>query len=66
MVQAAAAQTRNNTEVTQRARGQGSPRPAGRRKAGRRPRGARVSGDARDSIRQPDRAVIEVGFGILV
>jgi len=40
--------------------------PGGPRKSGRPLRGPRVSGDARESVRQPDRPVIELEFGILV
>ena len=66
MAQAAAARTKINTKVTQPAPGQPSRRPAGRPKPGRPPKGPRVSGDARESVRQPDRPVIELEFGILV
>jgi len=63
MAQSAPARTRIPTKVTQPAPGRSSRRPAG---PGRPPRGPRVSGDARDSVRQPDRPVIELDFGILV
>jgi integrase len=66
MAQSALARTMINTEVTQAAPGQLSRRPAGRPKPGRPPKGSRVSGDARESVRQPDRPVIELDFGILV
>jgi len=63
MAQSAPARTKINTKVTQPAPGRPSRRPAGR---GRPPKGPRVSGDARDSVRQPARPVIELDFGILV
>jgi hypothetical protein len=66
MAQAAAVRTKINTKVTQPAPGQPPRRPAGRPKPGRLPEGSRVSGDARESVRQPDRPVIELEFGILV
>jgi hypothetical protein len=66
MAQAAAARTKINTKVTQPAPGRSSRRPAGRPGPGRPPRGPRVSGDARESVRQPGRPVIELDFGILV
>ena len=66
MAQSAPARTKINTKVTQPAPGRSSRRPAGRPGPGRPPRGPRVSGDARDSVRQPDRPVIELDFGILV
>jgi hypothetical protein len=66
MAQSALARTKINTKVTQPAPGQPSRRPAGRPKPGRPPKGSRVSGDTRESVRQPDRPVIELEFGILV
>src|SRR5260370_32396374 len=66
MAQSAPARTKINTKVTQPAPGRSSRRPAGRPGPGRPPRGPRVSGDARESVRQPDRPVIELEFGILV
>jgi len=66
MAQSAPARTKINTKVTQPAPGRSSRRPAGRPGPGRPPRGPRVSGDARESVRQPDRPVIELDFGILV
>ena len=66
MAQSAPARTKINTKVTQPAPGLSSRRPAGRPGPGRPPRGPRVSGEARDSVRQPDRPVIELDFGILV
>jgi hypothetical protein len=66
MAQSAPARTKINTKVTQPAPGRSSRRPAGRPGPGRPPRGSRVSGDARESVRQPDRPVIELDFGILV
>jgi hypothetical protein len=66
MAQSAPAQAKINTKVTQPAPGRSSRRPAGRPGPGRPPRGPRVSGDARESVRQPDRPVIERDFGILV
>lgn len=66
MAQAAAARTKINTKVTQPAPGQPSRRRAGRPRPGRPPRGPRVSGDASESVRQPDRPVIELESGILV
>ena len=66
MAQSAPARTKINTKVTQPAPGRSSRRPAGRPGPGRPPRGPRVSGEARDSVRQPDRPVIELDFGILV
>ena len=66
MAHAALARTKINTEVTQPARSRGTRSPAGPRKAGRPPGGPRVSGEARESARHPDRPVIELGFGIVV
>ena len=66
MAQSAPARTKINTKVTQPAPGRPSRRPAGRPGPGRPPQGPRVSGDARDSVRQPARPVIELDFGILV
>jgi hypothetical protein len=66
MAQSAPARTKINTKVTQPARGRASRPPAGRRKAGRPAKGPRVSGDARESVRQSARPVIEVECGILV
>jgi integrase len=66
MAQAAAARTKINTKVTQPAPGQPTRRPARSAKPGRAAKGPRVSGDARESVRQPDRPVIEMEFGILV
>ena len=65
MAQAALARTKINTEVTQPASGRGSRPPAEPRKPRRPLKGPRVSGDARESVRQPDRRVIELDFGIL-
>jgi hypothetical protein len=66
MAQSAPARTKINTKVTQPAPGRPSQRPAGRPWPGRPPKGPRVSGDARDSVRQSARPVIELDFGILV
>ena len=67
MAHAALARTKINTEVTQPARSRGARSPAaGPRKAGRPPGGPRVSGEARESARHPDRPVIELEFGIVV
>ena len=66
MAQSAPARTKINTKVTQPAPGRSSRRSAGRPGPGRPPRGPRVSGDARDSVRQSARPVIELDFGILV
>ena len=66
MAQPAPARTKINTKVTQPAPGKPSRRPAGRPGPGRPPKSPRVSGDARDSVRQPARPVIEMDFGILV
>jgi integrase len=66
MAQPAPARTKINTKVTQPAPGRSSRRPAGRPGPGRAPRGPRVSGEARYSVRQPARPVIELDFGILV
>ena len=66
MAQSAPARTKINTKVTQPAPGRPSRRPAGRPGPGRPPKGPRVSGDARESVRQPARPVIELDFGILV
>jgi hypothetical protein len=66
MAQSAPARTKMNTKVTQPAPGRSSRRPAGRPGPGRPPRGPRVSGEARDSVRQSARPVIELDFGILV
>ena len=66
MAQSAPARTKINTKVTQPAPGRSSRRPAGRPGPGRPPKGPRVSGEARDSVRQLARPVIELDFGILV
>jgi hypothetical protein len=66
MAQSAPARTKINTKVTQPSPGRPSRHPAGRPRPGRPPRGPRVSGDARESVRQPDRPVMELDFGILV
>ena len=66
MAQSAPARTKINTKVTQPSPGRSSRRPAGRPGPGRPPRGPRVSGEARDSIRQSARPVIEMDSGILV
>src|SRR5262249_43487867 len=66
MAQAAAARAKINTEVTQPAPGRPPRRAAGRPRAGRLPEGPRVSGHARESVRQPDRPVVEAGLGIVV
>jgi integrase len=66
MAQSAPARTKINTKVTQPSPGRSSGHPAGRPEPGRPPRGPRVSGDARDSVRQSARPVIELDFGILV
>ena len=66
MAQSAPARTKINTKVTQPAPGRPSRHPAGRPGPGRPPKGPRVSGDARDSVRQSARPVIELDFGILV
>jgi hypothetical protein len=66
MAQSAPARTKINTKVTQPAPGRPSRRPAGRPGPGRPPRGPRVSGEARESVRRPDRPVIELESGILV
>ena len=66
MAQSAPARTKINTKVTQPAPGQSSRRPAGRPGPGRPPRGPRVSGEARESVRQSARPVIELDSGILV
>ena len=66
MAHAALARAKINTEVIQPARGRGTRPAAGPRKAGRPPGGPRVSGEARESARHPDRPVIELGCGILV
>jgi hypothetical protein len=66
MAQSAPVRTKINTKVTQPAPGRPSLRPAGRPGPGRPPGGSRVSGDARDSVRQSARPVIEMDSGILV
>ena len=66
MAQSAPARTKINTKVTQPAPGRSSRRLAARSGPGRPPRGPRVSGEARESVRQPARPVIELDFGILV
>ena len=67
MAQSAPARTKINTKVTQPAApGRSSRRLAGRPGPGRPPKGPRVSGEARDSVRQSARPVIELDFGILV
>jgi hypothetical protein len=66
MAQSAPARTKINTKVTQPAPGRSSRRPAGRPGPGRPPKGPRVSGEARESVRQSARPVIELDFGILV
>ena len=64
MAHAALARAKINTEVTQPARGRGTRPAAGPQKAGRPPGGPRVSGEARESARHPDRPVIELECGI--
>jgi hypothetical protein len=66
MAQSAPARTKINIKVTQPAPGRSSRRPAGRPGPGRPPEGSRVSGDARESVRQSARPVIELESGILV
>jgi len=66
MAQSAPAQTKINTKATQPARGRAARPPAGRRKAGQPAKEPRVSGDARESVREPARVVIEVEGGITV
>src|SRR3984957_1634922 len=66
MAQSAPARTKINTKVTQPSPGRPSRHPAGRPRPGRPARGPRVSGDARESVRQSARPVIELDFGILV
>ena len=66
MAHAALARTKINTEVTQPARSRGTRPAAGPRNAGRPPGGSRVSGEARESARHPDRPVVELGCGIVV
>jgi integrase len=66
MAQSAPPRTKINTKVTQPAPGRPARRPAGRPASGRPPKGSRVSGDARESVRDSDRPVIELDFGILV
>jgi hypothetical protein len=66
MAQSAPARTKINTKETQPAPGRPSWRPAGQPGPGRPPRGPRVSGGARESVRQSARPVIEMDFGILV
>ena len=66
MLQAAAAGSASNTELTQLASGRASRPPAGLRKTGRSPKGLRVSGEERESVRQADRPVIEMEHGITV
>ena len=62
-MQAAAARSASNTELTQPASGRAPARP---RKAGRSPKGPRVTGEERESVRQADRPVIEMEHGITV
>ena len=66
MLQAAAAGSASNTELTQLPSGRASRSPAGSRKTGRSPKGPRVTGDERESVRQADRPVIEMEHGITV
>ena len=66
MAQSAPAGTKINTKVTQPSPGRSSRRPAGRPGPARPARGPRVSGEARDSVRQSARPVIEMDSGILV
>jgi hypothetical protein len=66
MAQSAPARTKINTKVTQPAPGRPSRHPGGPSGPGRPPKGPRVSRDARNSVRQPARPVIELDFGILV
>src|SRR5260370_26675636 len=61
MALAVPAKSKINTEITQPAPNRAS------RRGGKGSRGAiRVAGDARESARDPGRAVIEVGCGIVV
>jgi integrase len=66
MLQAAAAGSASNTELTQLPSGRASRSPAGPRKTGRSPKGPRVTGEERESVRQADRPVIEMEHGITV
>ena len=66
MLQAAAAGSASNTDLTQPASGRASRPPAGPRKTGRSPKGPRVTGEERESVRQADRPVIEMEHGITV
>jgi hypothetical protein len=66
MAQATAVRTKINTQLTQAARGRGVAAPVGPGKAGRPPKGPRVSGEARECVRDADPPVIELGFWIVV
>ena len=66
MLQAAAAGSASNTELTQPASGRAARPPARPLKTGRSPKGPRVTGEARESVRQADRPVIEMEHGITV
>ena len=66
MAQSAPARTKINTKVTQPAPGTVLTAPGRAARAGPPAAGPRVSGEERDSVRQPDRPVIELDFGILV
>ena len=67
MAQEPPARTKINTRATQPARGSTALPPSrGRRKAARAAEGPRVSGETRESVRHPARAVIEMGHGITV
>jgi hypothetical protein len=66
MLQAAAAGSASNTELTQPASGRASRPPARPLRTGRSPKGPRVTGEARESVRQTDRPVIETEHGITV
>jgi hypothetical protein len=67
MALAAPAETKINTNPTQLARSRAGGRAQGTPGSPRKTRGgARVSGDNRESVRDPGRVVVEVGWGTLV
>jgi len=67
MALVAPTETKINTNPTQLARGQAGRRAQCVPKSSRKARGgARVSGDSRESVRDPGRVVVEVGWGVLV
>src|ERR1700677_4170923 len=64
--QAASALARSCTESTQPARNSEPRTPTRRRQAGRTPKAPRLTGEARESVKEPNRTVVELGLGVVV